>query len=426
MCGLQATRQHDFKTEGNANGILLNAMTYLTVILIVVLILGSLVVPLFVRGWNKKNSSHVDLPGLATLPANTSGSRRTMFSYLLDTHQMKNLGTFGPFDPTEQTDGRYVAWTSGEEATGPHMTAYDAKTGQMIDLGVAAAQGSYASLNAGHLAWDRFFSGRGRQVVMVKDLATGLTTQLTNSPFVDQPPATSGGYVVWPQENSESDSSQGRGIFVATPPQTSPAPAFVDLAPGQLYRTAIEWLGEQGYATGFAGTSGATFEAQAPLLRSQFCVLLVRALGITVRDVPVHFRDLDTTKPGNPYEAQVMATLLQDGILQGTDQHLVAPRTPITRAQMVTLLVRALDYAHPGLLPPLPGKAVQPRFFDPAHGQNVTRAGWDSLLDGLAGFSRFGWDIWTPASRGCGAFCFSGWSSCQGRRTAVSGPMLTK
>jgi len=78
MCGLQATRQHDFKTEGNANGILLNAMTYLTVILIVVLILGSLVVPLFVRGWNKKNSSHVDLPGLATLPANTCGSRRSM------------------------------------------------------------------------------------------------------------------------------------------------------------------------------------------------------------------------------------------------------------------------------------------------------------------------------------------------------------
>jgi hypothetical protein len=237
-------------------------------------------------------------------------------------------------------------------------------------------------------------------MVMVKDLASGLTTQLTNSPFVDQAPVTSGGYVVWARENSESDSSHVGGIFVATAPQTPPTPAFADIGPGQLYRTAIEWLGEQGYATGYAGTSGAMFEPQAPLARSEFCALMVRVLGITVRDVPVHFQDLDTTKPGNPYEAQVLATLAQDGILQGNRQGLLAPRTPITRAQMVALLVRTLDYTHPGLLPPVAGTWVQPRFLDPVFGVDVTRAGWDSLLDGLAGFSRFGWDIWAPASRG--------------------------
>ena len=208
----------------------------------------------------------LSLKGEVLAWAGRVGDRTTMFSYLLDTHQMKNLGTFGPFDPTEQTDGRYVAWTGGETATGPRMNAYDTKTGRMIDLGAAGLGGTYASLDAGRLAWNVFLSGRGRQVVMVKDLASGLTTQLTNSPFVDQPPVTSGGYVVWARENSESDGSHAGGIFVATAPQTPPTPAFADLAPDQLYRTAIEWLGEQGYATGMPERAEPCLRLRRPLL----------------------------------------------------------------------------------------------------------------------------------------------------------------
>lgn len=68
---------------------------------------------------------------------------------------------------------------------------------------------------------------------MVKDLSTGLTTQLSDGPFVDHPPSLGGGHVVWARHNSVGGSSEGHGVFVATARQTTPSAKFSDLTAAQ-------------------------------------------------------------------------------------------------------------------------------------------------------------------------------------------------
>ena len=218
---------------------------------------------------------------------------------------------------------------------------------------------------------------------MVRDLASGLTTQLTNSRWGDQPPAVNGRHVVWARRNSDPQSSEGRGIFVATAPANPPAPAFADLAPDEEYRSAIEWLGEKGYDVGYPGTGGPEFRPREPLRLNDFCVLLARVLLIDVGD-----------------EAQASITFAQEGILGDAGRDLDA-QAPLSRAQAVSLLVGALDYAYPGLLAAPPtGDWVKPRFDDPLYGDDLTRAGWNCLLGGLAGYSFSGWDYSALATRG--------------------------
>lgn len=291
-----------------------------------------------------------------------------------------------------QTDGHYVTWNHKEGLADNAVWLYDTESGEKIELA-----GSAASLDSGRLVWTQ--AGTGRDMVMVRDLATGLTTQLTNDPWDQRYPVVSGEHVVWYRYGAFSPSPDGRGVFVATAPDAPTAPVFTDLGPDQPYRTAIQWLGGQGYSLGYPATGGPLFRTDAPLLRQHFCVFLVRALGIEVGDVPVRFADLDTTTSGNPYEAQVLATLAQAGILKGNKHGLLNPMSPISRGQAVTLLVRAIDTAHPGLLSTVARK-LHP---DPVHGANVSRAGFSGLLDGLDGYSYGqlgGWDTWAPASRG--------------------------
>lgn len=219
---------------------------------------------------------------------------------------------------------------------------------------------------------------------MVRDLESGLTTQLTNSRWGDQPPAIEGDHVVWARRNSDPSSSEGRGIFVATAPADPPAPVFSDLTPDAEYRSAIEWLGERGYDSGYPGTGGPEFRPEGELSFNDFCVLVARVLPIDVTD-----------------EAHASATFVEKGIAGDADRNLGAEK-PLSRAQMVTLLVRALDHAYPGLLPASPGGGgAEPRFDDPVYGDYLTRAGWNYLLEGLARytFSGWEWDYSAPATR---------------------------
>ena len=142
------------------------------------------------------------------------GDRTTLVVYRLDTGEKKIVDEFGPFNPELQSDGRYVAWNRGEQDTGTEVWVYDTKTGKTVDLG-----GTWPSIEKGRIAW-LGSSPRlaGQEVVMVRDLASGPTTQLTNSQWSDQPPVVNGGHVVWARRNPDTASSQGRGIFVATAP----------------------------------------------------------------------------------------------------------------------------------------------------------------------------------------------------------------
>jgi hypothetical protein len=73
---------------------------------------------------------------------------------------------------------------------------------------------------------------------------------------------------------------------------------------------------------------------------------------------------------------------------------------PLTRGQLISLVVRAIQTNHPGALRLLPvGFRGTVLYFDPDHGDELLLAERNRLLDGLVGFS-FNWDVWLPATRG--------------------------
>ena len=348
----------------------------------------------------------VAIDGQVVAWADRTGDRTTVRIHQLDEAKTTTLDTFGPFFPDLATDGRYVAWAGGENDTGPQAHPYDTRAKRAIALDSAEFQGSAPSLDQGRVAWSRFFSGRGRQAVLVQDLASGLTTQLSNGPFDSEGPVMSGGTVVWTLHNPNYQSPTGRGILVATAPKSPPEPAFADLAPNGLYRSATEWLGEQGYATGYPEGETSEFRPEQPLLRSQLCKLLAQILDIPMTEEPASFPDLRMKESTEPYAAQATATLANLGILKGTGDEPLDAYAPLSRAQAATLVVRAADYARPGLLPTTPDGYPGVLFTDLAHSANVTRAGFASLLDGLRGYGVWRgegwlpWDMWAPISRG--------------------------
>lgn len=347
----------------------------------------------------------VAIGGQVVAWADRTGDRTTIRVHRLDEAETTTLDTFGPFYPDLDTDGRYVAWTGGENATGPRAHLYDTQAETTVVLGSADFQGSAPILDQGRVAWSRFFSGRGRQAVLVQDLATGLTTQLSNGPFDSGRPIMSGGTVVWTLHNPHYQSPTGRGVLVATAPKSPPKPAFADLAPNGLYRSATEWLGEQGYATGYPDGETFKFRGEQPLLRSQLGKLLVEILDIPLSEEPASFSDLEMGGSADSYAVRATATLANLGILKGTGGHRLEGYAPLSRAQAITLVVRAADYARPGLLPTTPEGYPGLLFTDPTHGANVTRAGFASLPDGLLGYVWRGerwlpWDVWAPISRG--------------------------
>lgn len=163
---------------------------------------------------SQQNGESIVVKGNILAWTDRTGDRTTLVVYRLSTGEKSVVDKFGPFNPELQSDGRYVAWNRGEQETGTEVWVYDTKTGKTVDLG-----GTWPSIEKGRIAW-LGSSPRlaGQEVVMVRDLASGPTTQLTDSQWSDQPPVVNGGHVVWSRRNPDPASSQGRGVFVATAP----------------------------------------------------------------------------------------------------------------------------------------------------------------------------------------------------------------
>lgn len=182
---------------------------------------------------SEQNGEFVVVKGDILAWTGRTGERTTLEVHRLDTSDQRGVDEFGPFNPMLQSDGRHVAWNRGEEATGPEVWVYDTESGDTVDLG-----GTSPSIDEGRVAWLQFFPGRGREVVMVRNLAGGPATQLTNSRWGDRPPVVSGDHVVW----------------------------------------------ARGYEPGYPGAAGPELHPKDPLLLNDFCVLVGRVLGTAVAD----------------------------------------------------------------------------------------------------------------------------------------------
>ena len=149
-----------------------------------------------------------------------------------------------------------------------------------------------------------------------------------------------------------------------------------------------------------SGFDNGTFGAGKITTRSQAAKMVSRALGIADSDTTsTSFTDLGPADD-DLFPQKYVAALSSVGAVQGTRPGQFSPYAPVTRAQILTMMVRALRTLDPGALTKPPsGFVATVDAFSPTFDESMAIAQYDGLLAGLAGYGP-GWNPWAPASRG--------------------------
>jgi hypothetical protein len=162
-----------------------------------------------------------------------------------------------------------------------------------------------------------------------------------------------------------------RGIGGAT----VPAPTFTDTS-DSVFRDDIAWLAGKGITTGCNPPANTRFCPDEPVTRGQMAAFLVRSFGYSAGGDDDRFGDDDDSVFEDDIDRLATA-----GITIGCNppaNTLFCPDDPVTRAQMATFLVRALDLDVPPTALPLIGP------------EDITHLGAFALPQGDFGESRFG------------------------------------
>jgi hypothetical protein len=176
----------------------------------------------------------------------------------------------------------------------------------------------------------------------------------------------------------------------------SSAWAFADVPPRRVDYTAITGLALKGAVEGFPDGS---FRPDSMALRAEFVKMVAAAVFLPLHESDrTPFCDVGSSAPGPSYPDSYVAAAYAAGLVKGKSPAVFDPSGPLTRAQAMTIAVRAAQKLHARDLKPLPigyhGRFAS--FDDPTHGQNAKLAEANGLLVGI---DLSGWDPWTPATR---------------------------
>ena len=119
-------------------------------------------------------------------------------------------------------------------------------------------------------------------------------------------------------------------------PEASPA-EYHDLTADAWYADAVSRCAAAGILTGYPD---GTFRPNDPVTREQACAMLARALGISEAR-RADLSDFPDAADTGDWARGYVAAMLNRGILTGLSGKL-APKAPVTRAQFVTMLDRAI------------------------------------------------------------------------------------
>ena len=173
------------------------------------------------------------------------------------------------------------------------------------------------------------------------------------------------------------------------------------------YPAAVSALSGLGVIGGF---DDGTFKPHDPVTRQQFAKMIVKLLGYPVTGAEVcPFVDvLVGTSATDPfYPDKYVAVCAANGVTQGIDGTHFAPYNNITRAQVVSMVIRAAQ--HSGIALENPSAAyyagtMQGSNFrnlsDPKHGVNVQIAEFNGLFWGIWPDQGSDWNIYGKAARG--------------------------
>jgi Domain of unknown function (DUF1906)/S-layer homology domain len=163
-------------------------------------------------------------------------------------------------------------------------------------------------------------------------------------------------------------------------------PRFPDVPVSNPYYAAITDLASRGITGGFPD---GTFGPNKPVLRKQFAKMIVGAMGLTVteddwQDSNRPFTDCGRDDPNSLYPHDYIAVAKAHNLAAGETPTTFAPHANITRAQMVTMVVRAAQNSGITLTPVGPDYVgTFTAYADPTHGANVHLAEYNKLLQGF-------------------------------------------
>ncbi|NLT36348.1 MAG: hypothetical protein GXX83_10690 [Gaiellales bacterium] len=186
---------------------------------------------------------------------------------------------------------------------------------------------------------------------------------------------------------------------------TSVPPAengFVDVPSTHPYFPAVDGMKQARIIDGYQVADGWEFRIEQEVNRAQFAKMICGAMGIEVSEGQgCSFSDLGADDPSTHYPHQFIAAAAGAGIAQGVAPGRYAPWDSISRAQLITMVIRAAQSLKPNALdtPPVgfaPSVALTGLGL---HDTNLKIAEHNGLLAGLYNVG-LDWDPWAPATRG--------------------------
>lgn len=318
----------------------------------------------------------------------------------------EEIGVANTPEPFPKTDGRFVVWDHYPEDSvfsRRVIVGYDSQSEALLDVSTNLFLNFTPELSDGLVVWER--GGELDSEIMARDLVNGQTTQLSNNrTWMDQLALVAGRTVVWWKHWFGMETGvvePADRVMLATAPGSSPD-RYSDVGGDQRYRTAVLGVSEAGIVDGYAesGSEGQEFRPEASLLRAQFAKMVCEALDVPVSPGLVSpFIDLGIDDPSALYPHQYVAALSAAGIVNGTTANTFFPYASLTRAQAVSILVRALDALRPGSID---GREEQPPgayHWNAPHSSNLKRAYASDLMSSMVDW-RQRWDAGVPCSRG--------------------------
>lgn len=162
-------------------------------------------------------------------------------------------------------------------------------------------------------------------------------------------------------------------------------PSFPDVLQDNPYFAAINDLASRNIINGKADGK---FYPNDPVMRQQFAKMIVKTMGYGFDpDWVCPFTDVDLTpNPVDPFfPAKYVTVCALKGITKGKTPTTFDPYASITRFQVMSMVVRAVDNVAPGSLaaPPATFTPTWGIALSPQHGANAARAEYSGLLVGI-------------------------------------------
>jgi hypothetical protein len=297
-----------------------------------------------------------------------------------------------------QIDGGRVVWV--DEAPSYYQTeivVYDIATGQTQRLNKSKTDDNMPNLSGHQLVWVT-----DTRVVWFHDFDTATTEWVYDAapPTAAVDPQVSQGNVVWVGGLGSGPIHLARKVPFEPPPVFQ---FFKDVGGNHPYNQAIHGLRSAGAVSGYGDN---TFRPDNNLWRAQFAKMIVEALSLTdAQGQPVSeslvapFTDLGPDDPTDLYHHDYIALIADIGVTVGKTPTTFAPWDEVSRAQVISMVVRAAQQGGSVLAAPPAGYQSALGDFSPNHAENVQLAEFNGLTAGLVGYGS-AWNPWTSATRG--------------------------